>query len=1236
MRINLVRICIAFILAGMVLFGSVQAEEPVQVTVTAAPATVSAGSSAQIQVTVTYYGQAMDGATIVANTNTGSATLTPSSRSTDSSGKAIFRLDTTSSTSGTVRVSATVTKQTIDAYYTGNGYVDVPVQSVVMVPLEPVVLVSTTTPVPQPYQPPAAPPYQPPAAPPYQPYQPPAPQQPLPAGAQAPVAVISVDNYAGNIPLTVTFDGQQSYAPDGSISSYAWDFGDGSTGTGYIAQHTYSAPGTFTASLIVTDNNGLSSNPATTQIQGGIQVQQQQPVYRPPQQQQVYQPPPEQPVKKSEAAPLPKSAIEPGQPCDDGNKCTIDDYYDCNHKCNAGRNLTCDKGLESSSGTCNPSIGCVYTQMPQVLDMVLSNNKCSGYTNFFSVSDASGKSGSEIQVPVMACNVTNLLLMTLNVDYNYAKPIGGDSNAYRKVLQFKRAEKGSLTSDAGFDASQVHIADGKNTNDRILITLSSPSSYGYSGSGSVAVLVFDVIQTGRDQNMTLITPAVSSATDISNHPLTVTTLGGTFIVKTPPQGSWDGSGKVTSKDALAAQQMVAGKLLVDLRLDMNNDAKVNSADVSTIQQIAAGERKPMVEPENAQRQISNQNIINKIKSEYERYTIAGKIDRVNHAYDVDLNSLLASLQKPAQNNGPTISLKPGLPRITGSSLLAQQSQSLPPLKITTNSATACLPPRITSVKSDTKISAKIYVPAGAENIIENSTATINGINLGTCNLTDCGIYLEYPVGEVEFTQYYYEKMNGKFIDNSSLTPIDPNKFGRLPLLPSTGSWGDRTVFNSQGTCTKWIYGGSPLNPGPAKCGEWSNEASWSNDRINVEIPSIRRESAIWVPHPRYATLVVPIWSNGNTPTQTVLRYPVWLNIDMPGISTIYSNPDYSKELKANPSLYLGGHTVIPMFPYPESYYETPIAVSGGDLLITGTNFGNQTGEVKIVFTEPLITYAQNSNNPDLWEPNETIKEIEIPVTNSNWSDNAVKLTVPKIPGSYDVTGGYLYMKNHDTPPGLWSWTPILFSPKWKWKQISGIKFFRPDPDNENGLEYSNVSGVLVVSHQPVDCKPGGRWDYCSRLVGVKSGDWGFDTLFKEKPLPPNVKLLYMKFNKVEAGDDWQKNFEFGYEFLSEFYDDPMEAFVEMFIADLELWLGSGTGEYGVQLSGPTPVWSETAPISPDNPYLVEEHLVKATDPAITIEWHTTCYPENPSFCGKPVGYTFSIFVRAPEDVDVGD
>ena len=67
----------------------------------------------------------------------------------------------------------------------------------------------------------------------------------------------------------VSLDGSNSTpAPGGSIRSYTWNFGDGTapvTAGSPSATHVYSAPGTYTATLTVTDNLGVTANAAAAQ-----------------------------------------------------------------------------------------------------------------------------------------------------------------------------------------------------------------------------------------------------------------------------------------------------------------------------------------------------------------------------------------------------------------------------------------------------------------------------------------------------------------------------------------------------------------------------------------------------------------------------------------------------------------------------------------------------------------------------------------------------------------------------------------------------------------------------------------------------------------------------------------------------------------------------------------------------------------------------------------------------------
>jgi|GEM_PF-1149650 len=72
-----------------------------------------------------------------------------------------------------------------------------------------------------------------------------------------PIACFTATPTFGTEPLQVTFNAFCSSDPDGSISSYTWSFGDGSSGSGVNPTHFYGA-GNFTVTLTVRDNSGLT------------------------------------------------------------------------------------------------------------------------------------------------------------------------------------------------------------------------------------------------------------------------------------------------------------------------------------------------------------------------------------------------------------------------------------------------------------------------------------------------------------------------------------------------------------------------------------------------------------------------------------------------------------------------------------------------------------------------------------------------------------------------------------------------------------------------------------------------------------------------------------------------------------------------------------------------------------------------------------------------------------------
>jgi PKD repeat protein len=62
----------------------------------------------------------------------------------------------------------------------------------------------------------------------------------------------------------VTFNASDSYDPDGFITEWYWNFGDGATGTGEVVTHKFEEKGTYTVSLTVKDNKDRISRISKT------------------------------------------------------------------------------------------------------------------------------------------------------------------------------------------------------------------------------------------------------------------------------------------------------------------------------------------------------------------------------------------------------------------------------------------------------------------------------------------------------------------------------------------------------------------------------------------------------------------------------------------------------------------------------------------------------------------------------------------------------------------------------------------------------------------------------------------------------------------------------------------------------------------------------------------------------------------------------------------------------------
>jgi parallel beta-helix repeat protein len=85
--------------------------------------------------------------------------------------------------------------------------------------------------------------------------------------ATGPTAALSVTPASGTAPVQVTADASGSAAGSSPISSYTFDFGDGTTvgpQAGATSSHTYQAAGSYTVTVTATDGNNLTNQATKT------------------------------------------------------------------------------------------------------------------------------------------------------------------------------------------------------------------------------------------------------------------------------------------------------------------------------------------------------------------------------------------------------------------------------------------------------------------------------------------------------------------------------------------------------------------------------------------------------------------------------------------------------------------------------------------------------------------------------------------------------------------------------------------------------------------------------------------------------------------------------------------------------------------------------------------------------------------------------------------------------------
>lgn len=88
-------------------------------------------------------------------------------------------------------------------------------------------------------------------------------ENPVESGTKPPFAVAD-GPYTSSEGSAIAMSAAASFDPNGSVSSYAWSFGDGASAMGPEVNHVYAQDGAYTVTLTVTDEDGLTDQITTT------------------------------------------------------------------------------------------------------------------------------------------------------------------------------------------------------------------------------------------------------------------------------------------------------------------------------------------------------------------------------------------------------------------------------------------------------------------------------------------------------------------------------------------------------------------------------------------------------------------------------------------------------------------------------------------------------------------------------------------------------------------------------------------------------------------------------------------------------------------------------------------------------------------------------------------------------------------------------------------------------------